>query len=136
MIVGVFDYRGRGFVRCEVAIPRLNAAGTVIFQVDTGSDHTCLNPGPGVSLDIPFDQLDRGNVRAARGVGGQSRYFVERAELSFVDDQREYESREVNLWIAEPDGRNRGLNSLLGLDVLRRWRMNFDGPNDRLQFFA
>lgn len=136
MIVGVFDYRGRGFVRCDVAIPRLNVAGKVTFQVDTGSDHTSLHVGVGTHIVIPFDRLDRGNVRAARGVGGHSRYFVERAELSFVDDQREYERREVNLWIAEPDGRNRGLNSLLGLDVLRRWRMNFDGPNDRLQFFA
>ena len=42
----------------------------------------------------------------------------------------------IDLWIADPMPVTAALNSLLGLDILRQWRMNFDPRNDLLQFFA
>ena len=136
MIVGEFDRVGRAFVWCRVFIPRLNRARSIRFQVDTGADHTCLHPNESDALMIPFDLLDPERAIIGYGVGGENRFFVESAQLVFDDDELGFEVRTINLWIAEPDSRNRGLNSLLGLDVLNHWRMNFDPRNNLLQFFA
>ena len=135
MIDGFFDHRGRAFVRCRLDIPRLNITGVVEFRVDTGADRTSLHPGASAFLGIPFDRLEMQNARAASGLGGRIIYFQEPAQLLFDDDTRGLETRDVDLLIAEPILRNASLPSLLGLDVLNLWRMNFDPRNDLLQFF-
>ena len=122
-------------VYCRMFIPRLNIAGDVRFQVDTGADITCLHLAEDNPLEIPIARLDRGSGRVVNGVGGISRYFPESVQLIFEDDESGYVVRSIDLWIAEPDPRNRSLNSLLGLDVLNLWRMNFDPRNELLQFF-
>ena len=123
-------------VDCRLFIPRLNIAGELRFQVDTGADITCLHLAEDDFLEIPFDQLDYDRADLVAGVGGQTRYLPEQAQLIFEDDESGYVVHTIDLWIAEPNSRNRGLNSLLGLDVLNRWRMNFDPRNALLQFFA
>ena len=136
MITGFFDHRGRAFVRCHLTIPRLSITGVVEFRVDTGADGTALHPGASTLLGIPFDRLEIRTARVANGLGGQIVYFQEPAQLLFDDDVRGLERRDVNLLIAEPILRNAALPSLLGLNVLNNWRMNFDPRNELLQFFA
>lgn len=135
MIAGRFDERGRAFVWCRVFLPRLTRAGSLWFQVDTGADIFCLHPSVNDFPDIPFELLDYTRTDLIGGVGGQSRYLPEQAQLIFEDDEWGYVVRSIDLWIAEPNPRNRHLNSLLGLDVLNLWQMNFDPRNDLLQFF-
>ena len=135
MITGRFDERGQAFVRCRIFLPRLDRAGSTWFQVDTGADITCLHLSEDDLLEIPFELLDYNRTDLIGGVGGQSRYLPEQAQLIFEDDEWGYVVSSIDLWIAEPNSRNRRLNSLLGLDVLNRWRMNFDPRNDLLQFF-
>ena len=86
-------------------------------------------------LGIPFDRLEMRNALVASGLGGQIVYFREPAQLLFDDDARGLERCDVDLLIAEPTLRNASLPSLLGLDILNHWRMNFDPRNDLLQFF-
>ena len=136
MIVGEFDQRGRAFVWCRVFIPRLNRAGSMWFQVDTGADVSCLHSSGSAYLGVPFDLLNYDRTDLIEGVGGQTRYIPEQAQLIFEDDEWGYVVRTIDLWIAEPNAGNQSINSLLGLDVLRHWRMNFDPPNGLLQFFA
>ena len=136
MITGFFDHRGRAFVRCQLDIPRLSVTGVVEFRVDTGADRTSLHPGASTFLGVPFERLETRNTRVASGLGGQITYFQEPAQLLFEDDVEGLERVDVNLLIAEPILRNATLPSLLGLDVLHHWRMNFDPPSGLLQFFA
>ena len=136
MIEGRFDEFGRALVWCRIFLPRLSKAGSIWFQIDTGADISCLHPSGNDFPEFPFDLLDYNSTDLVQGVGGQTRYFQEQAQLIVEDDESGYVVRTINLWIAEPNSRNRSLNSLLGLDVLNRWRMNFAPRNDLLQFFA
>lgn len=136
MIDGRLDELGRALVRCRIFLPRLSRAGSIWFQVDTGADVSCLHPSGNDFLEVPFDLLNHDRAGLVGGVGGQTRYFPEQAQLIFEDDDWGYVVHTIDLWIAEPNSRNRALNSLLGLDILSQWRMNFDPRNDLLQFFA
>ena len=136
MIVGEFHPEYGPIVRGKVFIARLNRGGEVRFRIDTGADNTCLHPEASDDLRIPFDLLDPERVITGYGVGGENRFFLESAQLVFDDDELGYEVRTINLWIAEPSSANASLPSLLGMNVLHHWRMNFDPPNDLLQFFA
>lgn len=131
MIVGRFDSRGRSYVEGVIYIPRLAVGGRVVFRLDTGADVTCLHPGDARALHIPFGSLQ--NRVESRGVGGRSIYYLESSLLSF-DSGGQREICPVNLLIAEPAGRNDGLPSLLGLDVINRWYMEYDPANNRLEF--
>ncbi len=136
MIVGTFGANGRPLVDCGVLFPRLNRMGIVAFQVDTGADHTCLHPADAAALDIPFSQLNRNQTLSVMGVGGTSLYYWEVAVLVFRDTTGDVVSRSMNLLIAEPSDINAPLNSLLGLDVINRWRMDYAPLEGRLHFFT
>lgn len=76
---------------------------------------------------------------ASRGVGGQATYFREPAVLEFVDaEARKIHSCEVTVNIAKPgagttDPINR-IYSLLGRDIIDRWRMLYDRTDNILEF--
>ena len=87
--------------------------------------------------EIPFDHL--GNPVTSYGVGGPVMYFRERAVPEFVDgDAREIRSYVVDVLIAKPaadptHSMNR-LPSLLGRDIIDRWRMVYDRADGLLEF--
>ena len=131
MIAGRFE-RGRPFLRGDVLVPRLGVRAVVNFLVDTGADVTCLHPKDSVPARISFSQLR--NLAVNRGIGGQSTYFVEQAILSFRDasDGLIYEY-EVELYVGKPEDVSHQIPSLLGQDVLKRWRMIHDPASDKLE---
>lgn len=132
MIVGRFE-RGRPFLRGDVLIPRFGVQAGVNFLVDTGADVTCLHPGDAIPANIPFDRLE--NLTANRGIGGQSSYFVEQAILSFRDaDGRPIYLYDIDIRIGKPEEVSDRIPSLLGQDVLKRWRVVHHPPADRLEF--
>ena len=104
----------------------------VAFRVDTGADRTCLHPGDGSDLGIPFADL-RGEIATSYGVGGESQYVRQESRLTF-NNSGEALVREVNLQIAQPSELMIRLPSLLGLDVINHWRMDYDPRNNRLEF--
>ena len=133
MIVGVFDELGRPYVEGIVYIPRLAVGGRVRFRLDTGADVTHLHSREDDELRIPFGRL--GNPVVSRGVGGGSLYYVEQALISF-DNDGEREICSIDLLIDAPGGSNEGLPSLLGLDVVNRWYMEYDPVGGRLEFMV
>ncbi|MDE0214734.1 MAG: hypothetical protein OXL37_04590 [Chloroflexota bacterium] len=137
MIRGEFGYTGQPVVEGYLTLPRFGITRDLTFLVDTGANATCIHPRDGIPAAIPFDQLE--NPVASYGVGGPATYFRERAILEFVDgDAREIRSYEVAVLIATPaadpmHGINR-LPSLLGRDIIDRWRMVYDRTEGILEF--
>ena len=136
MIVGSFDGTGRSFVSVTIYLYRLGLSGSIRIQVDTGADITCLHPEASKALGIPYEELNKHNMATAGGVGGKSKYYVEPAILYFVsDDGGDDEEIAVDLHIAKPNKGNKSLESLLGTNIINKWRMNYDPPNGKLEFF-
>lgn len=136
MIRGYFDRSGRPIVSCTVRLPQLGFAGNVDFLVDTGASVTCLHPRDGLRLGLPFDELAGDPVNIG-GTTGEYPYFPQPAELNFADSGRVH-GMPVELRIAKPaeDSSHRivRIPSLLGRDVLNRWRMDYDPRNNNLDF--
>ena len=129
MITGRFD-RGRPYIECRIVIPRFRISQRAMFLLDTGADATCLHLPDAIRIGIPFPQLRR-RARLG-GIGGASPYFREQAFLLF-DEEVETSIYQVSLLIAEPNDSNRTLPSLLGRDVVNRWRVNYDPANNTLE---
>ena len=137
MILGEFGVAGRPFVEGYLTLPRFGLTRKITFMVDTGADATCIHPQDSRLAAIPFEQLER--PIASNGVGGAATYFREPAILEFVDAAaREVHSHEVDVFIArsDPDPRHsiNRLHSLLGRDIIDRWRMLYDRTDALLEF--
>ena len=131
MIYGEFDGAGRPYIEGFLVIPRLEIYGNIRFLLDTGSESTCIHPADSLKLDIPFDRLIAPTM--SYGIGGSSPYNTELAVLSFVDDVA-MQSYRIPLYVAQPTESNAVFPSLLGRDVLNRWRMEYDPAQSMLEF--
>lgn len=137
MIRGEFGPAGQPYVEGFLTLPRFGLSRNITFLVDTGAHATCIHPRDGMAAAIPFNQLE--NPVTSDGVGGPATYFRERAVLEFVDGEaREIHSYEVDVLIAKPAADpmhsiNR-LPSLLGRDIIDRWRMVYDRTDGVLEF--
>ena len=137
MIRGGFEPAGWPFVEGFLTLLRFNVTRSIIFLVDTGAYATCIHPRDGALARIPFDSLER--PVTSDGVGGTATYFIEPAVLEFVDGEaREVRSYEIGMRIAKPapDPRHsvNRLHSLLGRDIIDRWRMLYDRTDNLLEF--
>ena len=137
MILGEFSAAGRPFVEGSLTLPRFGVTRHIDFLVDTGADATCIHPRDSRPAGIPFDLL-RGGI-TSQGIGGQATYFRELAVLEFVDaEARKIHSCEVTVNIAKPGTRASDpintIYSLLGRDIIDRWRMVYDRTDNLLEF--
>ena len=80
-------------------------------------------------MGIDFSALTRSGV--VFGIGGSQEEYSEAAELSFVHGLQVVTYR-LPIDIAPPLDHNRWLPSLLGMDVIRRWRMVCDARGGEL----
>ena len=137
MILGEFLLDGMPVVEGYVTLPRFNLTRNVMFLVDTGAYATCIHPRDTERVSLPFDLLER--PVASDGVGGTATYFIEPAVLEFVDgDAREIRRYEIDVRVAKPapDPRHsiNRLHSLLGRDIIDRWRMLYHRTDNLLEF--
>lgn len=107
------------------------AAAKVSFLVDTGAEITLLMPKDAATLGIDFGSLIPMPALIS-GVGGDVRLYRASASIVFSDEANHYVYR-AELAIAEPGEHNRGLPSLLGRDILNRWRLRYDAPANALE---
>jgi hypothetical protein len=124
MIRGRFgDTTTAPYIEASVHFPRFGLRGYVSFLVDTGANGSVLLPADSKKLGVKFRTLK--NPTFSHGIGGFAKGFDERSILAFSDGRYVY-AYEFDIQIAAPTSENRNLPSLLGRDVLNRWRVVVD----------
>ena len=137
MIVGKFDPSGRPVVEGFLTLPRFGITKGITFLVDTGAYATCINPRDGLPARIPFRRLR--NPSQANSFGGPATLFGEQAVLEFMEvGAIKATSHNAEVLIAKPNpdpehSINR-LRSVLGRDIIDRWRMLYDRTDNLLEF--
>ncbi len=133
MIRGRFgDTTTTPFVEASIHLPRFGLWGYVSFLADTGASGTVLMPTDAKKLAINFNKLK--NPKISRTVGGPARGYLEQAVLSFLDqDSNRIYAYNAEIQIFEPTRDNATLPSLLGRDVLNRWRVLIDFPRRNVE---
>ena len=132
MIYGFFKSDGHAYLEGYVYLPRFGVGSSVDFLVDTGADVTTLGPNDGEALNFPFDELE--NPVRMSGVGGEQIYYDEPADISFRGTDRIYGFR-ITLSVGKPSEETDDLESLLGVDILNRTRIDYDFRRKRLLFY-
>ena len=103
--------------------PRLEKRGNVSFLFDTGADTSLLMPVDGQRMGIDYNDLR--STEVTLGVGGLSETFVEPAYIAFLGDGVLY-GYEVELRICKPSEVLMSVPSLLGRNIIDRWRVVYD----------
>ena len=101
------------------------------FLLDTGADTTSVNAPDASDLNIPLGRL--GVPTAIGGIGGRGYFSTEKALVAFengADDSR-FSVYEIDLYIANSEVRS--LPSLLGRNIINRWRIDYDPTNGVLE---
>ena len=117
----------RPMIEAHVSIPAMRAGGFVQFLIDTGADCTTLTPADGKRLRIDYGML----TREDRSVGytGSTLDFICQGIVTFAEiGVAEYEY-DVDFRVTKPNptiSELLMLPSLLGRDILNRWRTTFD----------
>lgn len=131
-LAGWFDGTpGAPYIYAEVVLPDLGITETIPFLLDTGSDTTVLMANDAAHMEIDFRNVAPSS-RLGSGVGGSIRLHQMSASITFSDAENLYIYRTA-LAVAEPGEHNRGLPSLLGRDILNRWRLRYDAPANALE---
>ena len=133
MIPGRFgDTSGRPYVEGRLHFPRFDLTGDVSFLVDTGADASLVSPGDASRIGADFDRLE-GRAESV-GLGGPVECFVEPAWIVFAGGDSEVYVYALDIEIAPPSPDALALPSLLGRDILDRWRMVYDPAYRLLEF--
>ena len=145
MLNGRFGHRtGRPYVDGRVIFPRLGMRGDISLLVDTGADASLLSAADALNVGVEFHRL--ATRSEALGIG---RVFVptytEPAVIVFSDPSAGIWAYRGHIEIVapEPDDCTRRtadpeespkMPSLLGREILDRWRMTYDPSHPVLTF--
>lgn len=133
MIRGRFgETTGRPYLEGRLVIPRLGIRGDVSFLVDTGADSSLIGPADGLEMGIDYTRLSR--LTESVGTGGMAQSYREKASIAFIDAGKFVFVYHIDLDIAVPHRDIREMPSLLGREVLDRWRMVYDPSRAHLSF--
>ncbi len=125
MLIGRFGRTShRPYIAGRLFLPRLNVAGDISFLLDTGADSSIIMPVDGRRLGIQYDQLQ--GDRECGGIGGTVHCYVERAVLVFNDPGVELYAYDLEIDVMQYDPEMEDVPSLLGRDVIDRWRITYD----------
>mgnify|MGYP001584178326 CR=1 FL=1 len=123
--------------------PRLGVSGGVSFLVDTGADSSLLCPTDAILMGVDFTKITKASE--AQGIGGIAQSLVEPALIVFSEPGVAIWGYRGDLEILAPDDGDYAdpiadpeeslkLPSLLGREVLDRWRIVYQPSNDELTF--
>ena len=126
MITGRFgNTSGRPYFAGHVSVPSLGIAGNVSFPLDTGSDATVLMPTDALRLGVLYTKLH--TTTQSYGVGGISQDFREPATFAISDGDLHF--YKISLVIMEARPELKDAPSLLGRDIISRWKITLDHSN-------
>ncbi len=116
-------------VDCFLTLPAFKVSGIVPFLIDTGADCSLLMPADARRLNIDFQKLIY--TRESHGVGGVCKEHRAPASLIVSDQKLAYGYR-FALSIAEPTEDLEECPSILGMDILRYWKLTCDYSEKQL----
>ena len=126
-------HNGRPLIEGAIYFPRFNLGGLVTFIVDTGADVSLLSLGDARRIGVASGDL-KGN-HTIGGIGGTQRCYREPLNLAFLVSSPEPENSRVALYQQDVSISQKDLPvSLLGRDVLDRWRMLYEPSAGVLEF--
>jgi hypothetical protein len=126
------DTSGRPYIEGRLFFPRLKIGSNISFCVDTGADRSVLMPGDGKRMRLDYSKLKGSNPSV--GVGGICHNYVESALVVFSEPKRYLHVYDIALQVSAPDSEIMDLPSLLGRDILNKWRMIYNPSKNRLFF--
>ncbi len=118
------DASGRPMLEGKIILPRLGIEDNISFLMDTGADTSVLMPGDARRLGVSYELLE--GDRECGGIGGTVHSFIERAILVFSHPNRTLYGYDLQMDIMPYDAEMEEVPSLLGRDVLDRWRIVYD----------
>ena len=134
MLRGRFgDTSGRPYLKGRLLIPRLAVTSDISFLVDTGAGSTILSPADGRKMRLDYETLDEAPGGSV-GIGGKSKIYPEDAFIAFMQVDGPLIIYKCELGIMEPKEETLILSSLLGRDLLRYWRMEYNQLSGHLIF--
>lgn len=123
MIIGRFgDTTKSPFVEGLLALQ--NKRTNISFLLDTGAQRSVLMPADAVKLGIDRTVITK--ACQSTGVGGISNDFCCDAIITFRGNSTQLYSYKIEIIVASPTAFNLTIPSLLGRDVINRWRVNYD----------
>ena len=129
MIVGRIDpIAWRPFIDGYIEIPSLKVSGFVQFLMDTGSDDTVLMPADAQRLKVDYTAITK--TDESIGSAGASLDYIARAIVIIQEPDTATHLYEIDLRLPAYDPKKPELMippSLIGRDILSRWRITFDG---------
>ena len=131
MITGHFDNNGSPHIEGVLVLPGLQVQGSLHFLMDTGAFGSSIMPSDGSDIGIDYSQLT-GEEITIHGVSGSIKAVMEQASLFFTEDTGTVRLYRINICIMPNRRTLRGLPSLIGQDILSRWRTGHDPTGDRL----
>lgn len=131
MIKGSFE-DGSPFIEGLLVIPRLHIQGPISFLLDTGADESCLMPTDGLRLGIDYGSLT-GRKVSISGVSGDIECTKCSVFVFFTEDNGKVRIYRIQIDIMPDVPKLHPMHSLLGQDILSRWRTVHDPTRGRLQ---
>ena len=134
MLRGRFGHANkRPYIQGRLFIPRSEIWSDVSILVDTGADKTTVLPADGLRMGIDYDTLVKSPIPSV-GIGGISRSYTEESVVLFNHPGKALHVYEISFEIMGPDDHLKDIPSLLGRDILNRWRMDYSPTTDELTF--
>lgn len=122
----------RPYIEALIVLPRLKLRGNISFIIDSGADKTMIMPDDGQRLAIDYAALS--NQQICGGVGGQFTAYDESALILFSEPGKRVFIYNRTISILPQSLGVRGTPSLLGRDVLDKWRWDYCGMKKSLSF--
>jgi hypothetical protein len=129
------DTTGRPYLEGRLVIPRFAIDANISFLVDTGADSSLIAPADGYEMGLDYALF--GTITESIGAGGIAQSYTEMASIAFTDPGKEIYVYHVSaLEFAVPRRDIEEMPSLLGREVLDRWRMVYDPTKPELSFIV
>ena len=138
MIAGYFNggryQRRHPFVRVSILLPSITTDFVPVdFMIDTGATATCLHPLDtlgklGIDPAALSDPTRWPRQQASWGIGGSANNYVHDATYLFHHDDGTvaFTISTETIDIAQPTRANQSFHSLLGMDLLRFFKLTMD----------
>jgi hypothetical protein len=130
---GWFDpITGRPLVQAFLVSQSARDMGAITFLVDTGADRGILMPMDWRRLDLNPAAVSA--TVGIGGIGGMANFRLEPLRIRFRADSGQDYAYLTEIALAPAEPAYSRIRSLLGRDILDRWRMVYDPMNQRLEF--